>query len=321
MQPRANELTAVESRNRFDDVPGAVDNAADINRWHQFRAEYHRAQRLEDVGDFPLQIDFELNSSCQMKCSFCLHGQQKVAKEQIGFHTFKRIIDDADGLCSIKLNDTNEPLLNRDLPKFAEYARSRGVLNVYFATNGLLLSKDVARQLIEAKVSKIMISLDATTPETFEVMRHNKQFNKIVSNILGLLEVREEMGVDYPLVRVNFLKTELNAHEAEDFKKQWDGIADMVGYQVQVAVPGMDYQLPEKKDFRCSMPFKMVAIQANGDLHPCCTFAGRLMTLGNIKTMTIKEAWNSKQMRDLRELHRSGNYEQNPICKECINGC
>jgi len=317
MQTCKNKLTAIENRDLFDQVPGGVTESIDIKRWHEFRAKYHRAEQLEFVADFPIQIDFELNSTCQMKCGFCTHGQGKVPKKLLGFERFKKVIDEGaeHGLVSIKLNYINEPLLVPDLDKYVKYARSRGVLNVFFSTNGLLLTEQMSRKLIDAKVSKIMISLDATTPETFKLMRNSSALDKIVTNICRLIELRGDLG--YPLVRVNFLKTDLNAHEADEFLRQWEGVADMIAHQELLNRPGTTDVI--RSDIpACVIPFKLVTIDSSGDILPCCAFSGRLMPLGHIDTMSVSEAWSSEPMQELKQLHQRGDYAQNEICKHCI---
>jgi radical SAM protein with 4Fe4S-binding SPASM domain len=324
--PRTNELTAVLDREKFDQFPNGVITDRDKNRWKQFRSAYHKAQQLGDFTDFPLQLDFELNSTCQMKCRFCTHGQDRVPKVLLSFDNFKRAIDEGSrhGLCSIKMNYINEPLLNRDLHEYVAYARSRGVLNVYFATNGILLTQPIAQKLITAGVSKIMVSLDAVTPETFKLMRDSDQFDEIVQNIRNFIDLRNSLGLTHPLVRVNFLRTTVNAHEAESFVKQWTGVADTIGLQVQVGLPGVDDEFFDTKNltnsFRCSFPFKLLVIDSGGNILPCCTFSGREMPLGHIQTMTLEGAWKSSQMSHLKTLHRKGDYALNPVCAHCING-
>ena len=324
--PRVNELTAVLKREKFDQLPGGVTSEHDRARWQQFRVAYHEAQQLTRFTEFPLQLDFELNSTCQMRCRFCTHGHERVPKVLLAFNDFKRAIDEGAryGLCSIKLNYINEPLLNRDLPYYVEYARSRGVLNVYFATNGILLTLPTAKKLISAGVSKIMVSLDAVTPETFKLMRDSEQFDEIVDNIRGLINLRNSLGLDYPLVRVNFLRTAVNAHEADAFVDYWTGVADTIGLQVQVGLPGVDDDLldtrGESSAFRCSFPFKLLVIDSSGKILPCCTFSGRSMPLGHINTMSLKDAWSSLQMKRLKELHQRGAYTSHAVCVHCING-
>lgn len=319
---RENELTAVLNRNLFDLVPGHVTDPADIARWKQFRINYNKASNLQDF-DFPLQIDFELSSQCNMKCSFCLHGAENVPRAELAFESFKKIIDEGEkyGLCSIKMNVINEPLLCKEMPKFIEYARAHGVLNVYFATNGSLMNKRWAEELIRVKVSKVMISLDAVTPETFWKMRNSKHLEKIVKNIKYLIALRKFRQVSYPLIRVNFLETDLNSHEAQDFIDYWSDKVDMIGFQERVGVPGVDDPMEhDKKDFKCSFPFKQVAISAAGQIMPCCTFNGRDIPIGNISRNTIKEAWDSAKMRHLKDVQRRGEYRQIRACKHCIDG-
>lgn len=324
---RPAELTAVEGRNRFDDLPGCAAES-DRPRWEEFRRRYHAAQDLDAPADFPLQLDFELNSHCQMRCAFCVHGQETVKKRLLSFETFARVIDEGaeHGLCSIKLNYINEPLLRPDLERFVEYARSRGVLNVYFATNGLLLTRERSETLIDAGVAKVMVSLDATSPETFSLMRRSTRLGDIEENIRGLLAVRERRGVSYPLLRVNFLRTSTNAHEADAFLRRWNGVADMVGFQRQVRLPGVDDDLAGALPlgdgpFRCSFPAKLMVVDVDGQILPCCTFSGRSLAVGNVAEMTVGEAWRGMRRRHLYVTHVNGKGLTNPECAHCVGGC
>ena len=60
-------------------------------------------------------------------------------------------------------------------------------------------------------------------------------------------------------------------------------------------------------------------IRSNGEVCPCCAFFSEELTLGNLKDHTIHELWNSKEMRDLRDIHKTGNWKENEWCKKCIN--
>ena len=327
-RPIEGELTAVLHRDRFDEAPGDVTDTADLDRWRAFREAYHRAQRGEAPEGFPLQVDFELNSTCQMKCAHCTHGVETVAKRELSYESFARAIDEGQrhGLCSIKLNYINEPLLRRDLARFVRYAKGRGVLNVYFATNGLLLTRERAAELMDAGLSKVMVSLDATTAATFSLMRRSTKLADIERNIRGVLELRRERGTTWPLVRVNFLRTPDNQHEARAFVDRWEGIVDSVGFQRQVRMPGVVDDLlgedgSEGEAFRCSFLSKLLVVDSGGDILPCCTFSGREMAVGNIEGTTLEEAWRSERRRALARLHAEGKALTNPTCAHCVGGC
>ena len=325
VKSRPSELTAVLNREFFEQPPEVCVSPQDINRWKSFRKKYHLAHELKYRSDFPLQIDFELNSHCNMKCSFCTHGNETVPVKKMNFETFKKTIDEGEkhGLVSIKLNYINEPLLRSDIWDFIKYARSKGILNIYFSTNGTKLTESNSIKLIESGVSKIMVSLDAVTPETFRLMRHSERFEEIIENVERFIRIRNSMGKTNPLLRVNFVKTDLNIHESDTFITFWKDKADALGFQDLVSVPGVKNKntKPHKRNFRCSFPFKLSVVDVNGDVLPCCPFSGREMPIGAVRSTeaNIKTAWESKRRQDLINLHERGGYEENPICKHCIN--
>jgi radical SAM protein with 4Fe4S-binding SPASM domain len=326
--PLSSELTAMVNRNRFEWVPGGVDDPADHDRWRAFRAAYHRAQDLDGPEDFPLQLDVELTSQCNLRCTFCVHGQGEVAYRALNRPAFDRILDEAQdhGLVSMKFNYINEPLLVPDLPDYLRAAKDHGVLNTYFATNGVLLNERTRAGLIDARTSKIMISIDAATSETYLRMRRSKHYDRVVANIHALLEDRERLGITYPLVRVNFLKTAENVDEIETFIRMWDGVADAIGFQDQVALPGVadnvlrDAANADESTFRCSFPSKQLVVDAAGHILPCCTFSGREMPLGHIDEISLADAWRSRKMLELQRSHRENTWRDNPVCRQCIYG-
>lgn len=323
-----SELTVTKGVDKFDLAPGDVTSERDLGRWRAFREGYHRAQRLEYVAPFPLQLDFGLNSHCNMRCLFCAQSHSPQKKELLGWDLFERAIAEAEehGLVSVKMNHNNEPLLRSDFADHVAHAKAHGVLNVFIATNGTMLNGETARRLIDSGLSKIMVSLDATTAETYRRMRNSDRFDEIVKNILGLLEIRARMGASWPLVRVNFLRTHVNVSEADGFARFWGDKADMVGFQDQVGIPGKKNDWIKNSvdlrfsfsDFRCSFPFKHIVVAASGNLLPCCTFSGERLPLGNLREMTIKQAWESPWNVQLRSIHKSGNYRANPVCEHCV---
>jgi radical SAM protein with 4Fe4S-binding SPASM domain len=327
---QANDLTTVQGAELFDRCPDSVTTARDGARWARFRTRYHRAQRLETTGDYPPQLDIGLHARCNYRCRFCSHSYYREYPHRMSQATFERIIAEAEAhdLVSIKMSHDCEPLFLPGFPDYVRYAKAHGILNVYIATNGSLLDEDMALDLIEAGVTKIMVSLDAASPQTYNQMRNSDRYVDVVRNVTRLIEIRNGLGKREPLVRVNFLKTKVNIGEVAEFRRLWSGAADFIGFQDQVGIPGVandwatgSTSFREKMAaFRCSFPFKQIVIAADGTLKPCCPFSGRLHALGNIETMTVAEAWTSKPMEALREAHRSGRGRENHVCAHCLGG-
>ena len=320
MENRNNESSTVSNRELLETAPNGVN----LKHWITFREQYNNAANLVE-NDTPAQIDAELNSNCNLKCAFCVHSVRYIRRSLLGFDTFKQVVDQAIdlGTRSLKLNYMNEPLLLGGLEKYIEYARAAGMVNVFFSTNGILLTEKRAEKLIKSGLTKIFISIDAVNESTYKELRQSSMFQFVVSNVLKFIEKRNSLGLQYPLVRVNFLRNTVNQAEEQEFIKFWTGKADMLAIQTMNELIDNESGLfirPEKTDYRCSFPFKQLVVTACGDILPCCTQHGVKLRLGHISTMTLSEAWNSEPMKKLRALHKFGDYRTNDICNHCING-
>ena len=75
-----------------------------------------------------------------------------------------------------------------------------------------------------------------------------------------------------------------------------------------------------KKDieYNCHQPWTRLAIRSNGDIKPCCSIAGMAFSKINLSETTITKYWNSKKMRELRNMLKNGQGYKNSVCKKCI---
>ncbi len=294
--------------------------------WQRYIAKQVIAERYQVAGVSPVQIDIEINGSCNMACPFCIHGTGEArTTAKLTWDQYAAIIDEAAkiGTASLKLNYINEPLLVRWLDKAIKYAKKAGILNIYFTTNGSLLNAKRRTELLDSGLTKIFVSIDAATAETYNKQRRNGAFDEVVSNVKALIAERNKRGIAYPLVRVSFLKNKSNIHEADLFAEQWTDVADVITFQTMNEVPGKDTGLTIKRQEKpqsCSFPFKQLVIDSEGDILPCCKLYGKFLALGNIKSMSLFEAWNSQAMQDLRKAHATDTWESISTCKTCLYG-
>ncbi len=348
------EVTTVKAK---PDVDAPVRNAVNPEKYDEYRKEWKDATNLDLVTDFPLQIDFELNYSCNFTCPMCTWNSEstegKGKQTWFDFEVFKEVIDEgvSKGLKSIRLNYINEPLIRKDITKFISYARKAGILDIYFSTNGSLLTDDAIRNLIDSGLFRLQVSLDAVTKETYEKIRTGGNYDDVIKKVLRFLEIRNELNVKLPTLRVNFVKTDVNKNELDDFVKFWEDKADSIGIQDLVGIMnGFGKKTDEEVEktrltgkFRCAQPFQRVTLRYNGTILPCCTFYAAEMPIGQLKTDiqtkfsdidniglldkslkskliigTIQEIWKSKQMEFIRDIHKKGEFWKHPICKTCV---
>jgi len=334
-----------------------VREAVNSEKYDEYRQLWDDASKLKITTEFPLQIDFELNYSCNFTCPMCTWNAESTENKGkatwFDFEVFKEVIDNAisKGLKSIRLNYINEPLIRKDITKFIEYARKAGILDIYFSTNGSLLTDEMSRELIKSGLLRLQISLDAHTKETYEKIRTGGNYEDVIKKVLRFLEIRKEMNIKLPTLRVNFVKTETNKDELNDFIKFWENKADSIGIQNYVGIMNTFEKKTQNKlektessnDFRCAQPFQRLTMRYDGTVLPCCAFFGAEIPVGKLKTDkkikfsevdniglldkstkaklvigTIEEIWKSEQMEFFREIHKKGEYWRHPVCKKCV---
>jgi cyclic pyranopterin phosphate synthase len=105
------------------------------------------------------------------------------------FEEIERFVRIAVPLGIDKLRLTGgEPLVRRDLPKLVEkLAAIPGIKDVGLTTNGMLLAP-MARQLRDAGLERINISLDTMDPAKFERLTRRTGFEQVIEGILAAKE-------------------------------------------------------------------------------------------------------------------------------------
>jgi radical SAM protein with 4Fe4S-binding SPASM domain len=313
----------INHKNVLDLCPDDVDP----EEWAEFRYRFHQGENLIDIG-YPIQIDVELNSGCNMTCPFCIHGYSKIKNREMCLEKYQEIIRQAVelGVKSVKLNYINEPLLRKDLEDIIRWTRDQGIINIYFVTNGTALTKKRRTKLINSGLTKLFVSIDAVTSETYNKQRLSGQFNRIVTNVKSFIRERNDAGKRHPLVLVSFLRNTLNEHEEQAFKNKWGDLADVISIQRMNEVPDRKTGLTlhyDKQIEGCKFPFKQLVVETDGTIIPCCKLYGKKMPLGKFGEehpkygmIDLKEAW--RQTSSLRFIHSENMWDKHPVCSKCM---
>jgi len=316
VQPNANFHTA-SGRTVFD--------VRQEERFLEYRRQWYENPRHFIVGDFPINLDIESTNACNLKCPFCAVTYKNWGPYQRGFMDFalyQRIIDEgvANGLCSLKLSLRGEPMLHPKLAEMVRYAKDKGILDIYFNTNATLLDEANINRLIDAGLDRISISFEGTTKEVFESYRVGAKYEEVVANVQALRRIRDQRGLSYPQIRV---QTVLLPELKEGFPRYtefWQEIADEVAYLDSRQETPEDDHRGQVADWACPFLWQRMAILWDGTLLPCLMHGVAdfdLMSLGNVKEVSIREAWQSEQAARYRELHKAGQAHQLEACDRC----
>ncbi len=294
-----------------------------LGRMGRIYLAYRRRQA--ELHHLPLRLWIETASCCNLRCVMCPNKDVAAsAKGLMRLDLFQKIIDQARHFAlDVNLHHRGEPLMNPALFDMIRYARAAG-LKVRFHTNGALLDEVKARRLLEAAPTLVSFSFDGFTKESYERVRVGATFEKTRDNILRLVALRREMGLQKPYVVVERIR----------FRKETDG-GDPAAVQAlrrQFMEAGVD-EIIEKEEYVwaepdapeiggkrscsvCTFPWYAMVICADGTVTPCPQDFHAVLKLGNAQETSLREIWNGPAYRQLRRQFAT-DIESLSLCRKC----
>jgi radical SAM protein with 4Fe4S-binding SPASM domain len=300
-----------------------------------YRKKWEEARAFKLVPPFPLHVDYELLYGCNLRCPMCLLSlsPQKRASfgqegDKLPLAKVKSLIDEGaeNGQASIGFGGLWEPLLSPHIAEIVSYAREKGLVEAMFNTNGYYLSPERSRELMEAGLTRIMISLDAASSETYRQMRPGSDLGRVEENIRALLALRKKQGRKLPVVRLSFCLTKINQAELGPFLEKWSGEADFFSLQryghYGEGTPGLfpDDAPGPMPTGRCAAPQKRLLVRHDGTVIPCCDVSGLNMPIGNVWSESLLDIWQSQGLKDIRRSLEEGVANPMALPKAC-HGC
>jgi radical SAM protein with 4Fe4S-binding SPASM domain len=311
----------------YHEINNEVAKNWEMNRsekYKEYRKKWVENPQNFIVEDAPLHLDIEPTSACNLKCPMCprtilLEDEYSDLEiNSMDLDTYKKIIDEAAeiGVYSIKLNWRGESLINKNIVEMVRYAKEKGIVDVMFNTNAVLLNEQTSKELIEAGLDKIFFSFDSPYKEKYEEIRIGANFEETLRNIQNFKKVRDKLKSSSPLTRIAIVRMETNQREFNDFVELFKDIVDVIAY-----LDYIEYHDPKIKeynpDFACSQLWQRMFISTEGDMMVCCTDIKKDFIVGNIHKDTIKNTWKNQKYQRIRELHKRGNYNEVPMCAKC----
>jgi MoaA/NifB/PqqE/SkfB family radical SAM enzyme len=275
-------------------------------------------------------LDVDVTTTCQLACPMCPAGGSFESDfPGMGLFLDERLYQEALreaerlSMPSIRLGMTGEPLLISDIDRWAGEAKAAGFIDLALVTNGQLLSAEKSTLLIEAGLTKLMVSVDAATPETYAKMRPGGDFERLVENLEDFLAVRFAKSSRLPLLRLSFVVSSLNRSEMEAFRAKFSALADWLVFQdylslspdpslAPAGLPGPATGKAPEPPVRCPDPFARMALLSDGGLFPCCSDFARLAPLGRMPKDSIESVWRSPAAESL-----AGD-PSHPSCRKCL---
>lgn len=301
------------------------------DRFRLYRKEYRDSLAYYDTDvlpEFPITVTLELVNRCNLNCVMCYTINHQDKKSVLDVGNIQELLEECSrfDLPAVVIGLGSEPLLHKGVRQVLSASAEAGVMDIFLGTNGVLLTEQMSAFLIETGVSRLEVSLDAATPETYKKIRGKDELERIEENLRTFRQLRDQAGETLPVLRLCFCVQDLNVDEQETFLEKWKDVADYIDFQRMRDFSVMrnddihdpNAALESVPDSICAYPFNSLHVWSNGDVTPCCTFFAKseILNLGNIKDQTLKEIWDGEKIGAIRSQLRSGMV--NPICAACL---
>lgn len=229
--------------------------------------------------DMPIMVSAETNTVCTRKCYYCprLMKENLVMDSGI-FYSIVNQLKESGYNGIFALNGYNEPLTDKRMSIFIDYARKRlssSIIRIY--TNGDLLDENKVKEFLLAGVSEFKVTLHEPTSLSRE-SRLKELANKYSQ--ISILDLRDASR-ETPLSNIGGLVK----------LRQITKISDCRSVNVMV-------------------------IRADGNVTLCCKDARKRHTFGNVKNEGLISIWNNGEYQTLRQEIREGIYNLT-ACQEC----
>ncbi len=269
---------------------------------------------------FPDVIDLELTSRCNLDCVMCVRVAQKNRLGDMSTALLDRVLSESLAVAgrTFRLHGIGEPLL---APTFRDAVKrisrdSRGH-HIALITNGHRLDRETSRFLLGQGIQQITVSLGAATAATYQQVRNSPAFERVVKNVIGLIDARDRMGapthIEVQLVRVPPADREVEAFVA--FWSRFDvGIQVWHNFNDGRAALG---EAPSLDFPPCPHLWSYTGICWDGRVTICCVDAFRMHIVGNANLQSLAEIYNGPLQESLRKLHVEHRTDLMPLCIHC----
>jgi radical SAM protein with 4Fe4S-binding SPASM domain len=233
-----------------------------------------------------------------------------------------------------------EPFIHPEFLDMVSYAESKGIYTIT-STNGHFLSDQNIQKILTSGLSRLIISIDGTTQETYEQYRKEGKLHVVLEGTKKLVLARQAAKATSPHIIFQYLVVKPNEHQIPDAKRlAYEIGVDEIRFksaQLYDFEHGHDLMPSDEKYSRyietkpglfeiknqladhCWKLWHACVITWDGLVVPCCFDKDALHKLGDLKSSPFKKIWQSPDYRSFRQKILKGRKEID-ICQNCTEG-
>jgi radical SAM protein with 4Fe4S-binding SPASM domain len=295
------------------------------------------------VWGMPYAASIEPTTACNLGCPECPSGLKQFTRKT-GKLSIKANEEMLDGLGRqlfyINYYFQGEPFLN---PNFLDLIREANKRKIYTATstNAHFINEKVAHDIIDSGLSRMIISIDGLTQETYEDYRINGTLEKVFQGTKAIVSAKKKNQSKTPHIIWQFLVTAKNEHQIDalfDMAKDF-GVDEVRLKSIQVydfengnalipendkysrykRMPNGKFKMKAGLGNHCWRMWSSTVLTWDGLVVPCCFDKDAKHQLGDVRTTSFAAIWKSERYKSLRKQILVARQEVD-ICNNCSEG-
>lgn len=167
-----------------------------------------------------LSVLLELHNKCNLKCRMCHFSRdfKNIPGVTMPLELFKKIAGEVFSKAShLIMSCSTDPLVIPTFPIYLQAMKKYRVPMITIATNGTGLNKAIVTAMFETGVTNVNISIDGATKETYEKIRGDANYEKVITNISLLGDMKTQAARSIPCLQFNYTLMRSNLCEFPEF--------------------------------------------------------------------------------------------------------
>lgn len=290
--------------------------------YHAYRNNWSEFPKTQYVSDYPLLVDIELSSICNLKCPMCYtisdEFKQFVNTKRMDFDLFKKVIDEIDGkVPAIRLSLRGEATLHTRFHEAVKYAKSHGIKEVSFLTHGGKLKLDYFAKLVDAGVDWITVSIDGVG-DTYERIRKPLKFDRLLENLKNIKDYKAKHNLKRPVIKIQGIWPAILESGVDTYYNTFEPISDLIAFNPLIDYLFKDEDIDYVNAFTCPQQYQRMVVGADGLVMKCSNDEENKEVIGDLNLETVHQVWHGEKMNAVRKLHLEENgFLKSEVCRRC----
>ncbi|EIC22316.1 radical SAM/SPASM domain-containing protein [Thiorhodovibrio frisius] len=291
------------------------------NDYADYRQLWKELPQKQVIRDYPLLVDLELASACNLKCPMCYTitpaFKNTVKKGFMDYALFTEIVDEiADHIYALRLSFRGEPTLHKRFLDCLRYAKQRGIREVSMLTNGAFLEADFFQEMAHAGMDWITISVDGTDEE-YNRIRYPLTFADTLRRIEEIHDFKQRHDLTKPVIKVQGVWPAIRPNPTQ-YYETLAPVTDLVAYNPLIDYLREDADILYEDKFSCPQLYQRIVVGSDGQVLMCSNDEDNDHVVGNANRQTIHQVWHGDKLNSIREVHKITNeFKKMKACRQC----